>query len=633
MNKMALLFVFVQSLVFANDPVITLNGDSVIEIYMGSTFVDPGATAYDEEDGVITNSIQVSGSVDTNTHGTYVLAYNVTDSDGNSATVVVRTINVVDDARPSHELTINASLSGDDDVPDVGDIITYELILSNTGNTDFFDYGFYNGIYLTDFNGNSKALTTPITFSFSTYNISNTSSIPGEQHFYIATYIVTQQALDSGGLTLQLNAYGLYQNGDIYSSTATNEFVFGTSSDEIILDGQISANNNQIKKVADPTDNLDAVNKRYVDQRTLEQTIPGQNIGDLLYWNGQSWQKLSAPQEQSTLRFCEGQLTWGPCKSELYLIKEDSGSRSVYFTINTELRGFIPIQTGVLISSLNPTPNFNDTIINSDNDQDNFHFSVDDQVYVSGLEPNTTYFIRAFAQHNDVLGTSFSKTLTFKTLSVDQNGNTIYSKTYGNQEWSTRNANVTTYRDGTPIPEVTDPGEWANLTTGAWCYPNNQDQGTGKLYNWYAVAGINDNDPNTPTKEFAPEGWHVPTDAEWTTLENYLIANGYNYDGTTTGNKIAKAMASKNGWNSSTNTGSIGNDQSLNNSSGFNAFPEGYRHSFGSFVSGGSNAVFWSSTESDTGNAWNRNLNSSVSNLNRGSTSNLYGLSVRFVKD
>ena len=633
MNKLALLFVFVQSLVFANDPVITLNGDAVIEIYMGSTFVDPGATAYDEEDGDISNSIQVSGSVDTNTHGTYVLAYNVTDSDGNSATVVVRTINVVDDARPSHELTINASLSGDDDVPDVGDIITYELILSNTGNTDFFDYGFYNGIYLTDFNGNSKALTTPITFSFSTYNISNTSSIPGEQHFYTATYIVTQQALDSGGLTLQLNAYGLFQNGDIYSSTATNEFVFGTSSDEIILDGQISANNNQIKKVGDPTDNLDAVNKRYVDQRTLEQTIPGQNIGDLLYWNGQSWQKLSAPQEQSTLRFCEGQLTWGPCKSELYLIKEDSGSRSVYFTINTELRGFIPIQTGVLISSLNPTPNFNDTIINSDNDQDNFHFSVDDQVYVSGLEPNTTYFIRAFAQHNDVLGTSFSKTLTFKTLSVDQNGNTIYSKTYGNQEWSTRNANVTTYRDGTPIPEVTDPGEWANLTTGAWCYPNNQDQGTGKLYNWYAVAGINDNDPNTPTKEFAPEGWHVPTDAEWTTLENYLIANGYNYDGTTTGNKIAKAMASKNGWNSSTNTGSIGNDQSLNNSSGFNAFPEGYRHSFGSFVSGGSNAVFWSSTESNTGNAWNRNLNSSVSNLNRGSTSNLYGLSVRFVKD
>ena len=317
MNKIALLFVFVQSLVFANDPVITLNGDAVIEIYMGSTFVDPGATAYDEEDGNITNLIQVSGSVDTNTHGTYVLAYNVTDTNGNSAAVVVRTINVVDNLKLSHELTINASLSGDDDVPDDGDIIAYELILSNTGNTDFG--GISLDLTLIDFNGNAYSLTTAPYFEFSTFNSDDWSSIPGEQHFYYTTFEITQQALESGGLTLQSTATGYIQNGYVYSSTAVNEFVFGTSSDEIILDGQISANNNQIKKVADPTDNLDAVNKRYVDQRTLEQTIPGQNIGDLLYWNGQSWQKLSAPQEQSTLRFCEGQLTWGPCKVKLFL--------------------------------------------------------------------------------------------------------------------------------------------------------------------------------------------------------------------------------------------------------------------------------------------------------------------------
>ena len=107
-----------------------------------------------------------------------------------------------------------------------------------------------------------------------------------------------------------------------------------------------------------------------------------------------------------------------------------------------------------MISSSNTTPNFNDTIINSTNDSNEFHFSVDDQILVSNLELNTTYYIRAFAQHIDGLGTSFSKTLTFKTLSEDQNGNIIYSKTYGNQEWSTQNADVITYRDGTPIPEV-----------------------------------------------------------------------------------------------------------------------------------------------------------------------------------
>ena len=632
MKKLTLLFVFVQSLVFANNPFITLNGDSNIEIYMGSTFVDPGATAYDEEDGDITNSIQVSGSVDTNTHGTYVLAYNVTDSDGNSATVVVRTINVVDDARPSHELTINASLSGDDDVPDIGDTITYEIILSNTGNTDF------SGITLTtsiiNFNGESEivGLNGPF-FDSSTFNSGyDYYSIPGEQNFYTATYDITQQALDSGGLTLQSTATGASPNGNSYSSAATNEFVFGTSSDEIILNGQISANNNQIKKVADPTDILDAVNKRYVDQRTLEQTIPGQNIGDLLYWNGQSWQKLSAPQEQSTLRFCEGQLTWGPCKSELYLIKEGDGSHNLYFTINTELRGSVPTQTGVLISSSNTTPNFNDTIINSTNDSNEFHFSVDDQIWVSNLEPNTTYYIRAFAQHIDGLGTSFSKTLTFKTLSEDQNGNLFSSKVYGNQEWSTQNADVTTYRDGTPIPQVTDATEWSNLTTGAWRYYDN-DPTKGKLYNWYAVAGIHDNDPNTPNKEFAPEGWHVPTDAEWSTLENYLIANGYNYDGTTTGNKIAKAVASTTGWNSSTNTGAIGNDQSLNNSSGFNALPKGSIVLNGSFFNYGTDAYFWSFTEDNSNLAWYRNLYFNNSDLYSKSHNKYYGFSVRFVKD
>ncbi len=135
---------------------------------------------------------------------------------------------------------------------------------------------------------------------------------------------------------------------------------------------------------------------------------------------------------------------------------------------------------------------------------------------------------------------------------------------------------MVTYRDGTTIPQVTDATEWQNLTTGAWCYYDN-DPTKGKLYNWYAVMGIHDTDPNTPNKEFAPEGWHVSNDAEWTTLENYLIANDYNYDGTTTGNKMAKAMASTSGWNSSTPTGAIGTDQSLNNSSSFNAFPEGNR--------------------------------------------------------
>ena len=191
-----------------------------------------------------------------------------------------------------------------------------------------------------------------------------------------------------------------------------------------------------------------------------------------------------------------------------------------------------------------------------------------------------------------------------------------------------------TYRDGTTIPQVTDNNEWANLTTGAWCYYNN-DPTKGKLYNWYAVMGIHDTDPNTANKEFAPDGWHVPTDAEWTTLEKYLIASGYNYDGTTYGNKIAKSMASTTGWNSSPDAGDPGNDQSSNNSSGFNAFAEGSRNEYGSFKSEAIVACLWSSTEYFTVHAKYRYLKYTFisSKLHRNDAGKRYGFSVRFVRD
>ena len=229
----------------------------------------------------------------------------------------------------------------------------------------------------------------------------------------------------------------------------------------------------------------------------------------------------------------------------------------------------------------------------------------------------------------DVLqSTSGSGTVT------DQDGNSYPYLTYGDQVWTVKNAEMVTYRDGTPIPQVTDATEWANLTTGAWCYYDN-DPNKGKLYNWYAVAGIHDNDENTPNKELAPEGWHVPSDAEWTELENYLIANGYNYDGTTTGNKIAKAMSSTTGWNDSTIDGAPGNNQLNNNNSGFNAFPIGTRTDYSSFIYEGEVIDFWSSVVNDTDAVHNRFLRNSDNFLNRDidGGNKQYGICVRFVKD
>lgn len=211
-------------------------------------------------------------------------------------------------------------------------------------------------------------------------------------------------------------------------------------------------------------------------------------------------------------------------------------------------------------------------------------------------------------------------------------GNPFPTIVYGTQEWTVENACYITYRDGTPIPQETDPESYLN--TGAWYYLDN-DPTKPILYNWYAVMGIHDfasmNDPSL-RKEFAPAGWHVPSDSEWTTLEEHLIANGYNYDGTTTGNKIAKAMASTTGWYSSTYLGAPGNDQSLNNSSGFNAFPEGKNgwvpNNFDPNVT-----FIWSSTDYGESFAWNRYMSAYDSGLRRDDSNKQMFYSVRFVKD
>ena len=218
---------------------------------------------------------------------------------------------------------------------------------------------------------------------------------------------------------------------------------------------------------------------------------------------------------------------------------------------------------------------------------------------------------------------------------MDQDDNIYRYLLYGDQIWTVQNAAVITYRDGTPIPQVTDDAEWANLVTGAWCYYNN-DPTKGILYNWYAVAGIHDTDPNTPNKELAPLGWHIPSDQEWLELESFLITNGYNYDGSSSGNNLPKAIASKYGWNTSDTFGVPGNDQYLNNSSGFNAKPTGTRYGFqsGSFSEAGSLAVFWTSTPSFDDYAYFYTLgNESDSTHLYGGNFISQGMSVRFVKD
>ena len=245
--------------------------------------------------------------------------------------------------------------------------------------------------------------------------------------------------------------------------------------------------------------------------------------------------------------------------------------------------------------------------------------------------------LKSVEKHSSDYQILSNQVITYDGTATDQDGNTFEWINYGTQDWAIESAKVVTYRDGTVIPQVTDDNAWSDLATGAWSYYDN-DSSKGKLYNWYAVAGIHDaaslSDPSL-RKEIAPEGWRVPSVADWTTFENYLIANGYNYDNTTTGNKIAKAMASTTGWLSSNTSGAPGDNQSLNNSTGFNAIPEGYRFIDGTFLSV-NNAYFWSSDEQCGGcpNSYRfaiyYNNPESSNNL---LSSKRHGFSMRFVRD
>jgi uncharacterized protein (TIGR02145 family) len=135
--------------------------------------------------------------------------------------------------------------------------------------------------------------------------------------------------------------------------------------------------------------------------------------------------------------------------------------------------------------------------------------------------------------------------------------------TISNQVWSSKNLDVTTYRDGSPIPQVTDPTQWANLTTGAWCYANNDsnnNQTYGKLYNWFAIK-----DP----RGIAPAGYHVPTEADFVNL----IANT---GGSSQSGWALKEIGSTH-WFNNYGEGST-------NSSGFTAVGSGLRLSDGNFI-------------------------------------------------
>lgn len=206
---------------------------------------------------------------------------------------------------------------------------------------------------------------------------------------------------------------------------------------------------------------------------------------------------------------------------------------------------------------------------------------------------------------------------------TDIDGNVYQTVKIGDQWWMTENLQVTHYRSGDPIPQVTESVPWSGLTSGGYCYYGNDvanEEAYGHLYNWFAV---NDD------RGLAPVGWHVPTDDEWQQLEIYLgmgqdtAAYAAVWRGTDEGGKLKDTGTAH--WDQP-NTGAT-------NATGFSALAGGYRVTDGSFTKLRRDATFWTSSENNSDSAWFRDLSYSLSQIYRDDYNKRHGFSVRCVRD
>ena len=328
--------------------------------------------------------------------------------------------------------------------------------------------------------------------------------------------------------------------------------------------------------------------------------------GHISYWNGvDAWIPIAPGLPGQTLKFTAGVPSW---------VNNPNGITTTAvsnITGNTALSGGNVISDGGakitakgVCWSTSPNPTIADNKTIDGGGIGGF------TSFIIGLNSNTTYFVRAYATNS--FGTAYGNDVNFTTIPTtitDYDGNVYDVIAIGTQVWMKQNLKTTHFKNGSVITYPgTDNNAWFNawqnnIKTYAWY---NNDEPTykntyGALYNWHAVN----------TGNLCPMGWHVPTDAEWTTLTTYL--------GGAAGDKLKATTL----WNSP-NTGAT-------NETDFTALPGGMRDLYGTYDGIGDSGFWWSSTEQDSGASWFMGIIGS--NAFRNSSYKTIGFSVRCLRD
>jgi uncharacterized protein (TIGR02145 family) len=205
--------------------------------------------------------------------------------------------------------------------------------------------------------------------------------------------------------------------------------------------------------------------------------------------------------------------------------------------------------------------------------------------------------------------------LTYGSM-TDQEGNVYKTIVIGTQEWMAENLNTSVYRNGDAIPTNLDDATWAATTSGAWAYYNNDASYAcpyGKLYNWFTCVDA---------RGLCPVGWHVPSDAEWTVLTDFLG-----------GESVAGGKMKSTGTIEATTGLWVFPNSGATNSSGFSGLSGGDRYSDGGYFYKGEYGFWWSDSELNTNSAWRRDLNYNYGDVPRNPDFKNIGFSVRCLRD